>query len=313
MLHHSPESANDGQPSIEDHSDPRGRIFPQKDSEETTGDPSTTPADLLAHSEADSSDAGPKETQRPVASPRLPEDDHFPATAYSLYSEFYRIGDLDQIRCHLMTVYLDSLIRFYLGCAGGERFPRIPQRIQCTPQSHAEEVVIEYFAKRTEQLYEKWQRHRRKNPGTPGCHLRKFLKQDFRFHCQEMLRDDDRYHGRAQDIETDQFAIDEETERELAKIEVENLLHIAIKRAQEISIQQARPANRAEHQANLEVLIESRLLQQMNYADFEHRLSCSRVDARQKLSRFRQLLQTVFQELLEEQGDHPKDYLQELS
>lgn len=245
-------------------------------------------------------------------SKRLPGDEHWPATHYTLYAENLEGGEPGKLLCsrHVMSVYRDSLIRFYLACSGSERFPRLPKRnAQLSDLEQAEDVVHDYFAKRAEELVPKWLHFRSEQPGSSPIHLRAFIKQDFRYHCLEALRSDHRFHRRARPLEADDHqaadVLPETLQRETTELEVKALVQVAID-----LVLDTFPENERDE---LRVLVENRILRQRRYQEFESDLHCSLQSARQKVVRFRRKLIPIVRDLIRQQGDSLEDLIGDLS
>ncbi|MGE3166930.1 MAG: hypothetical protein AB7O52_18655 [Planctomycetota bacterium] len=242
---------------------------------------------------------------------RLPADTHWPATQYTLYDRHLAAGEQGRDYCttHVMEVYRGSLMRFYQGCAGSAGFPRLPRREgQVSDEDHAVDVVHEYFAKRSRDLIPKWAEFCRTAPPEHPRHLRGFIKQDFRFHCQEMLRMDLRYHNRARplDLEADPVAAEPlPMQQETTYLALAALVRVAIE-----TVLAEYPTS--EHQ-ELRVLIEHRILHQRQYRDFADQLTGSLVRARQQVVRFKRKLVPVLRELIREQGDSVAELMEDLS
>lgn len=232
----------------------------------------------------------------------LPGDEHWPATHYTLYSDRLHQGEPGRQLCteHVMEVYRDSLIRFYLGCSGTTGFPRLPKRTALLSDvEHAVDIVHEYFAKRAEQLIPKWVQHRSERAGPGPNHLRSFIKQDFRFHCLELYRLDRRYHGKAQELgehhDVETLAVSNSVQKETTELELTALIRLAV----ESTLLEFAEGDRAE----LRVLVENRVLLQRRYKDFETEFQCTLQNARQKVVRFRRRLVPVIRDLIRQQGD----------
>lgn len=232
---------------------------------------------------------------------RLPKDDHWPPTHYTIYSNGLEQGDAGKRQCsiHVMTVYRDSLIKFYRSCSGSTDFPRIPKRDSyLSDEDHAADVVHDYFAKRSENLIIKWARSREQAaPGSPQ-HLRGFIKQDFRYHCLEMLRQDLRFHRRARELTPEALPTTPppaDVQRETTRLELTGLVRMAI----DIALEVHSPAERTE----LRVLAENRFLHERRYSEFVSQLSCGIEAARKKASRLKDRLLPILRDLIRAQGD----------
>jgi hypothetical protein len=242
----------------------------------------------------------------------LPPDDHWPRTAYTLYSEHLREGGAGELLCsrHVMEVYRDSLIAFFLGCAGKPGFPRPPKRAKdLSDEDHAVDVVHDYFAKRAEQLIPKWVRFREGNTESPARHLRVFIRQDFRNHCRESIRSEQRYSGRARDLATVEFeAMDlgDELRRETTYREASALVRLAL------GIVLGSRESEADRE-DLLVLAENRVLDERPYEEFRDQLRCEIPHARQKVVRLKRKLTAVLRDLVREQGDTIHELLEDLS
>lgn len=239
------------------------------------------------------------------------DNNYWPKTRESLFSPHADHGNGRKQLCsdHLMRVYQESLVRFYVGCSGSVEFPKLPKReLHLSDREHADEVVNEYFAKRAENLVVKWLKYRSDHPEGEPHRLRTFIKQDFRFHCREMLRSDLRYHGRARELEPDQFeatSAHPEVQRETTQLELTGLVRLAV----DLMILEYPEAERDQ----LRVLVENRILQQRPYKDFEGQLSWSPEVTRQKAFRFKKRFLPMLRDLIREHGDTVADLMEDLS
>jgi DNA-directed RNA polymerase specialized sigma24 family protein len=235
----------------------------------------------------------------------------WPETAHTLYSGLRDATPeaRAEIHQHIMRVYRNSLLQFYtrVSRVGDARFPQLPDARRTDLQTHAQEVVDGYFAKRVGNLIAKWQAYRERNPEAPGRSLRVFIRQDFRYHCLEELRADRQRQERVESLPTElsipDLDLTDPVRRELAQFELSALVRIAIER-----VMQTYPAEQREE---LGIIVEERMLQERTYASFSDRLGCSIQTARQRLLRFKERMSLVLLELIEEQGGSPADYMED--
>jgi hypothetical protein len=247
----------------------------------------------------------------------------WPTTPESLYGSLVAGGRETQAELtrHLMRLYFDSILFFYIKVArtGDRDFPRVVQlrskEVQAGSnaellEERAHEVVQDYFASRAGVVIREWLSFRVRARSSRARRLRSFLRQDFRYHCKNLMRKEVR--NRSAELFLGDYELDLDMDlsssirREMAKRELTALLDLAIEQAV------WRYRSSSVKADDLMLLIEHRILRGEPYRNFAERLSCSLVAARQHVCRFRAVLQLSLRDLLQEQGTDPDEYLEEL-
>jgi hypothetical protein len=228
--------------------------------------------------------------------------DSWPETLSSQFQELIERGDAGRrvLAGRLMELYKDSLIRLYIRVSkpGDGRLPRVPMRQErATLDEQAQEVVHEYFSKRAKDLIPKWQKYKTENPNGRALRLRVFIRQDFRWHCHEMLRRETRYINRALELEEENY--DSQSDwldgviHELDRIDDEAELKLAI----ELTLQ-----SYGADQSYMRTLVEGRLAGR-EYETLCQQLGGSKDMARQRWFRFLQKLRDSFRHMRGDLGD----------